>query len=658
MILLALLPIILFCLLWLFLCVKTSDDGSGQEDLRKSLILTGLVWSAYLALGTELLSLVGGLTPAGAALLWIAGIVLMGAVQWRTGFLSRGLRRFKRALRGWKPGAFGWAVLFASLAVLVILLVTGLLSPPNVQDVLSYHMSRVMHWAQNQSLRFYPTPNPWQLWMPPFGEISQLNLYLLSGKDTLSSLPQWTSLVLMMAAVSLTAKRLGAGTKGQWLSAFFILTLPIIILQASGKKNDLVMGFFFAALVYYVVESSMKNLSRAERAACGLSVGLGVLTKGTFPFYILPFLIWLLVNMLRRSERKQVLGFMALGLLIVLTLNGGHWLRNALTFGNPIYSGYEDSLINGRFGLSVTLSNLVRNSAVQLNGRYGFINEAVERVVTAVHDWLKMPVFDPQLTQGPGEFYYVPNREEVAGNPFHFALAGLSLVILLISLFQKRDRKPSFTLFGLALSGVFALILFSTIFRWQSWNTRLLIPYYIAFAPVIGVVFGRMLPTPAAWLTALALGIVMVNPLLNNYSRSFSWAETNRNSIWRLSRKGLLFANNQNIEGAVLELTDLMAQSGCRTYGVLMRSNAPEYLLWGTLRPDPGSYELQQIQVKNRSSIHSSPDFDPCGIILFEMTDITVVDQNAYHLIQRWQIGDTTPFSLLLKPDFIIKGME
>lgn len=658
MFLLALLPLIFFLLLWLFFSARQAEGQAAQGGLRKALILAGLACSATLALGTELLSLVGGLSKAGVSGFWAGAIVLLGLVHGWTGFIGKGARRIKREFQSWRPGWFDWVMLAAALIGLLVLLVTGLLSPPNVHDVLAYHMSRVMHWTQNNSLVFFPTPNTWQLWMPPFSEFSQLHFYLLAGSDLSASLPQWYSLILSMAAVSLTAKRLGASAKGQWLSAFFVLTLPIIVLQASGSKNDLVLGFFFASMLYFVVESSLHSLDWTDRIACGLSVGLGFLTKGTFPFYALIFMVWLLVNMLRGPGWKQTLAFIGAGLFILLVLNGGHWIRNAQTFGSPFYTGYEDSLINDRFGLRVTLSNLTRNSAVQLNGQYGVINLAVEKAVRQIHAWINLPVFDPGLTQGPAEFYYVPNREEVAGNPFHFTLAGLAFILLALSFLTKQARKRKTRALILSLSAIASLVVFSTIFRWQSWGTRLLIPYYLAMAPAVGFIFGRKPLAYAAWPLAIALGLVMLNPLLNNYSRSFSWAEENRNSVWRLSRRGLLFANNQAIEGAVLELTAVMEDTGCREYGLLMRRNAPEYLLWGALPSDPKAYTIRHVQVGSPTSRHASPDFDPCGMILFEMTETERVDQSAYRWVQGWQVGESTPFSLYLKPAYTDAGME
>ena len=101
-----------------------------------------------------------------------------------------------------------------------------------------------------------------------------------------------------------------------------------------------------------------------------------------------------------------------------------------------------------------------------------------------------------------------------------------------------------------------------------------------------------------------------------------------------------------------------MKGSGCRTFGVVMRQNAPEYLLWAVVQPGPEACELSHVNVQNESKIHASPDFDPCGIILFEMTDTDFINQTTYPQSLRRQAGETVPFSLFLKPGFGVKGME
>ncbi len=654
----AILPLITFLLFWLWMNAHAPTGKGEIVDLRKPLIQAGLVWSAFLVIGTELLSLMRGLTALGLVIMWAGAVICLAVIGWRTGMLSVGAKNLRKACKHLKLSWFDWLMVTVALATLIILLITGILSPPNIHDILAYHMSRVMHWIQNQSLSFYPTSMTWQLWMPPFSEFTQLHWQILTGGDYLSSFQQWCSLLLTMAAVSLAAKRLGAAHRGQWLAALFVLTLPIVVLQVTGGKNDVVLAFAFSGLVFYVIEAYVSDTNWMDWGCAGIAVGIGMLTKGTFLFFALPLLIWLLVMMLMKGGWRKTLTFAGIGFAAVSVLNGGHWVRNWLGFGNPVYTGNEQFLINGYFGWDVTLSNLSRHAAVQMNGKYGLINEAVQKALARIHEWINLPLFDPQLTHGPAEFYYVPTREEVAGNPFHFALSGLMLILAPLGLIRKQQRQSTLGVIALALCGLAGAVIFSSVFRWQSWSTRFFIPYYVIFAPVFGIIFGKWSPKIVSWVMAGLLLVMLINPLLNNYSRSFSWSPENRNSIWHMSRRGLRFANNQNIEGAVLELTHLMEVSGCRTYGLLIRQNAPEYLLWGTLTPGSNDYHIEHVAVENTSSAFADPNFDPCGIVLFEVTETDFIYEEQYQLTKRWQIGETYPFSLFLKPAYVFDEMD
>ncbi len=68
-------------------------------------------------------------------------------------------------------------------------------SPSNTIDSLQYHMSRVMHWTQNQSLAFYPVYYEPQLFNPIYAEVVILNLRILAGGDWPANLVQWGSMV-------------------------------------------------------------------------------------------------------------------------------------------------------------------------------------------------------------------------------------------------------------------------------------------------------------------------------------------------------------------------------------------------------------------------------------------------------------------------------
>ena len=55
-------------------------------------------------------------------------------------------------------------------AIVVMAGLTAIVAPPNTYDSMTYHLPRVMHWIQNQSVAHYPTHIPRQLHFPPGAE--------------------------------------------------------------------------------------------------------------------------------------------------------------------------------------------------------------------------------------------------------------------------------------------------------------------------------------------------------------------------------------------------------------------------------------------------------------------------------------------------------
>ncbi|HNB47127.1 MAG TPA: hypothetical protein PLL72_23315, partial [Burkholderiaceae bacterium] len=82
---------------------------------------------------------------------------------------------------------------------------------------------------------------------PPFAEYVGLHLLLLSGTDRLYPLESTAALALTLVAVSLVARELGVGRRGQLLAALFAATLPIGFHEAANGKNDWMVACWLAA---------------------------------------------------------------------------------------------------------------------------------------------------------------------------------------------------------------------------------------------------------------------------------------------------------------------------------------------------------------------------------------------------------------------------
>jgi hypothetical protein len=404
-------------------------------------ILLGLTFlAAWLALGTELLSALDALTLQGV--IWFWGISLITGLG-----LFLGLYRLGR-IQNWLkagPGSSGVKLekfLLIWLAVLILiaalLLFVAVISPPNTNDSLAYHMPRVAFWAQQNSLDFYDTPVPRQLWMPPLAEWVVLHLYLLIGSDQLANLPQWLAMATSLLACALLASRLNSmhPTRGGILAALFCATLPMGVLQATSNQTDYVTAFWLVCLAYWTVRAHQaypqgERLAGIQLAGLACATGLGMLTKGTFYPFAAPFLVWLLVSMLRipssdnRGKNTQaawqkklttIATALALSVMIIALLNAGHWLRNQKMFDFPLGPRTGMSFLsNETFSPAVLISNLLRNSTLHLATPFGVINGPLRQAVETVHIWIGMDPSDPRISLD--EYQVKRSRQEdYAGN--------------------------------------------------------------------------------------------------------------------------------------------------------------------------------------------------------------------------------------------------
>ena len=112
-----------------------------------------------------------------------------------------------------------------------------------------------------------------------------LHLQLLSKSDIYANLISWMSLIASMITVSLVCKEFGLDRKLQILSAFFICSVPSIILQASSTKNDIVVSTFILIFYFYQLIMIRKN-SYSITFLSGITLGLSLLTKGTSYIFI------------------------------------------------------------------------------------------------------------------------------------------------------------------------------------------------------------------------------------------------------------------------------------------------------------------------------------------------------------------------------------
>jgi hypothetical protein len=337
---LILIPILAFAVIFLHLFGLSTETGA-RGPWQKAFLLSAAIWAAAVTLISEGLSLIRAIDQFWLSVAWLLILTIVTWLGWRQGTLAASVRRLKDGHLDLNLAE--WLLLGAMAVISLTLLVIGVVSPPNNVDSLLYHMSRVVHWAQDQSLRHYATLYNHQLLKPIWAETAILNLRVLWGNDRPASLIQWFSMVGCLIGASGIVALFGGNRRVQILAAALGISIPMGVLQATSTQNDYVTAFWVISLAYLVALSRKRQLTSLEVVGVALAFGLGLLTKLPFLVYAPPLMLWYFVPRLKPRNLGRLFGEgVVIGSIAVL-LNAGFWTRNIITYGGP-YGPNEDFL--------------------------------------------------------------------------------------------------------------------------------------------------------------------------------------------------------------------------------------------------------------------------------------------------------------------------
>jgi len=613
---LALLPPLCFAVIFVFFLIALNQHRAFS-GWRTAFVFASLVWAVWLVVITEVLSVSNAIVVRWVLGLWALPTVLLASLC---------LAETKKAGLVMRTSVFRVAPVEGLLlgGVALIVAVTGLIAltaPPNTSDSMTYHMSRVVHWTQNHTVAHYPTHIVGQLSQGPWAEFAVMHLDLLRGGDRFANVVQWFSMIASLIAVSLIARQLGADRPGQILAAAVSATLPMGILQASSTQNDYVLSFWLACFVYFLLQLRA-SFNWTSALAAGVSLGLAYLTKSTAYLYSLPFLAGFALAGSKTLGRKLWKPALVIALL-PLCLNLGHYARNVGLFGHPLGPGQESSsakwvpalgpsaLILGETGATLRyandtftpsslLSNVLRNLSLHIATPDGRVNASLEDGVRRVHSLLGMDMNDPRTTWTETNFH-IPRslsyHEGYAGNPLHLLLILLSATYVLMFAPASKEPGPSRDAVHCAWALTAAFLLFCLYLKWQPWHSRLHLPLFVLWSPLIAGALSQIRPRRIGCSVAVALIIFTTN------------------------RTDQYFRARLYLRHGYIGAARFIDSQRCSEVGLLLTGYGDwEYPFWVRLQKNHTRLvRLDHVHVGNVSSTLSSRDpfrqFRPCGVI-------------------------------------------
>jgi 4-amino-4-deoxy-L-arabinose transferase and related glycosyltransferases of PMT family len=594
------------CLLCLF--------NANNKGWRQAWIKATLVTAALIAISTELLGAVFCLTQLGLILFWSAVVLVC---LWKLFKTRPTLQKIHWQI---SEKAF-WNVITALIPALLAAatLVIALVAPPNNTDSMVYHMSRVAHWAAQHSLIPYATNTLRELYLNPFAEYAILHTYLLSGSDRFVNIIQWFSYINVGIIASLIAEKLRAGKKGQYITALFALSLPEAILQSTSTQNDLTLSCFVLLSIYWLLNYINENNNALLWA--GAAIGLTILTKSTSFLVLAPFVLWAGVHGLRvRKKENTLAGLYAM--LLLLALVTPFYLRNFQTFGNPLGPSSETKQYNNdEFGVKALASNTARNLFMNFTYTEN-IGQKITAGVASVDHALGIEIDDPATTWQGYNFSIagLTINEDLSGAPIHIVIViGILLAMLICR------KKFSILSHGLALSILIGFLIFSAYLKWQPWNNRLELAFFLLAAPLVGLVIEKIHWIPVS-LLALGLGVISLPYFLFNPTKPLTqdW------NIFNLPRVEMMIRNKYILGPYVNSIIYIKEKINCDLIGMDLENGYWEYPLWNMLvSPVHNAHMLEHINVTGDTASLEKVQPLPCAIL--QVNDEEKTQTLQYH---------------------------
>lgn len=569
---------------------------------------------------TEALSSVSWLTRSGLELGWLLVAIGGAALAWRhrTELPPIAL-----------PSLPGPGALIPAL-VLGVTLVIVLVAAPNSYDGLTYHLGRVVHWADNGSVRHYPTSVTRQLFMPPGAEYAILHLYLLTGSDRVAALPAWLAFAGLATAASLLAARLGGDRRAQWFAALLVLTLPTAIALASSTQNDVVAAWWLlAALVLLLGPSADRVPGPLDWCLGAIALGLAILTKYTVAIVAAPALLWIAARELRlRGPRLAVLRALVLAALLAAPL-AGHFHRNLQLFSHPLAEPAEIARLSVRdAGAAERLVNTARHLYLHAGTPMPAVNAPLYQGMLWLHRVAGVAPDAGSISWSRFDVIPWSTQEDGAGSGVTLLLLAGSLVLLL-----RRDA-PRDARWWLLLS-MAGFVLFTWMIKWQPFGARLHVAAIVLALPPAAV---ALLPPSAPRLRAITLAAVMtffaLPALFFNILRPMAhvrWANMSPNPSIFASHRELEYFNYWPwLAPSYIRGLQHTLGTGCTMLGLRAGPDIWEYPLWAL--PRLWGQETRVRHVGLQGPVAALPPESgppPCRVLVITRDSAAIPDRAA-----------------------------
>lgn len=362
--------------------------------------------------------------------------------------------------------------LISILSLLILVLLSAVMLPPNNQDSMSYHLARVVHWIQNGNINYYFTSVDRQNRMGPGAEIVIMLLQLLSFSDRLANLLQYVCFLFFCLSLPDILKAIGIRRKNILFISILTISTPMLLLQAATTQNDLLSGVITWALILILLKvyrNGMDNVDNNFFVLTGVVISAAYLVKPTSILILFPMFVYIFIAYILKFRSTIRTYIFKIGIVLIVFFSFScPDLYRKLNFSNQhgvsfddVFYPVADNWNSSRF-FNVILAGM-HHSPRDYSANKDFIEETA-RFFKADYDKVQIDT----------NWNFFPH-EDYAGNPFQFLVfLVLTLFNFIILIWYGFNRR-----FHLSLLPIISFFLLGLFIKDNPWISRIQLPLFL-----------------------------------------------------------------------------------------------------------------------------------------------------------------------------------
>lgn len=535
------------------------------------------------------------------------------------------------------------SILFILFCILMIILSIHTL--PYNWDSMTYHMSRVAHWAQNKSINYYSTNIIRQIASPTGHEIINTNIYVLSNKsDLFVNLLQTFSYIFNSIIVYYICRKIGCEKRTSYIGLLLAMSLPIAFAESLTTQVDNFAALFSLIFIYFIIDFLdikkklvISNENILKIFVLGLCLGFGYIIKPTVLINCGLFIFVLLIYCFKRKDKiKRVLFSIILSFLGMMLITSPNIYRNYETFhalSNPLVG--EKQIIHTdkkRYFVVNFIKNFTYNYITDYIPQMG---KQIVQDVYDLSDYLKVDINDESISEAKIPFN--------AGDNYHHDTAVNSLIvyslsILIIIFFIRCIIKKIKCIKDIPLYvyiNIISILIFFAIARWQIWLTRYEISFLLLLCPCVAILIDKLFTKNNIKIFVYGfISSIAVVSLINQYYYHL-------NVIKESKVEYNYFISYKSVENEYVELSNYLMDNNYNNLGIIISENDYEYPLFKLTK----GIRIEHVFVENETKIYKDENFVPDVIVIKNIMDSCYKYNIGNYNFQK-QIGSFSIYSL------------